>query len=105
MMSRRQARVGGRLAGALEALMVAELREHQRSSRLADARDRFQKVSVPCEGVGASDVLVDPIFEPVDLFVDALENRLKRVGDRRVLRLADLVVQAVALFFELVKAF
>jgi hypothetical protein len=41
MMGGRQAGVCGRLAGALKALVIPELREHERSGRRPDTRDRF----------------------------------------------------------------
>ena len=104
MMGGRQTGVRGRLAGALKALSVSKLREHERSGRRSDPRDRFQKVLVSSEGIGALDVFVDRFFKLADLLVDAFEHRLKRAGNRRVFRLADLVFQAVALFFEFLKA-
>lgn len=78
MMGGRQAGVRGRLAGALEALGVSKLREHERSGRRSDSGDRFQKFSVSSESIGALDVLVDRFFKLVDLLVDAFEHRLIR---------------------------
>ena len=103
VMSWRQAGAGGRLAGALKALGIPEFGEHQGSRRPANARDCFQKVPVPGKGLAAVDVLVDRFFKPGDLLVYAFEHRLERAGDRRMLRLANLVLQAVALFFELLE--
>jgi hypothetical protein len=63
MMGGRQTSVRGRLADALEALVIREFREHERSGRRSDPRDRFQKVSVSSEGIGAFDVFVDRFFQ------------------------------------------
>ena len=104
MMRRSQARVGGRLASALKALGIPKFCKYQRGSCLANAGDRFQKFLTAGEGVGALDMVVDRLFQPVDLLVYAFKHRLKRTSDRRIARLINLVVQAVAFLFQALKA-
>jgi len=103
MMGWRQAGVGGCLASALKALGIPEFCEYERGSRLANTRDRFQELLLSSKGVGALDVIIDRLFQSVDLLVDAFEHRLERVGDRRIARLVDLVFEAVTLLFEALK--
>jgi hypothetical protein len=104
MMGGRQAGVGGRLASTLEALVIPELGKHQRGGRRTDAGNRFQKHLLSSKGPATLNVIVNRLFERVDLLVDAFEYRLKRAGDGRISRPANLVFQAVTHLFQALEA-